>query len=192
MRTETRAKLRPVPTTRADSAGMCVIDLPTRRATIRLGRRIAGVVRPGDLVVLSGELGAGKTFLTRALARAFGVARSTPIASPTFTLAQHYESVRGALVHADLYRLVRSEPEQLRREVRQLGLGEQRALGACVIVEWGEGLDAELGVPTLTVRLSLEKEGRKATLGGLHGHALGHALARAMTHAVAGDRIRAT
>src|SRR3954451_20466786 len=105
------------------------VVLDTRRDTIQLGRHIAEKLAAGDLVLLSGDLGAGKTFLARAIARALGVPVSVAIASPTFTLVQEYETPRGTLLHADLYRL-RDEGETTIRDVRRLGLAERRSEGA--------------------------------------------------------------
>lgn len=140
------------------------VTLSSRRDTTRLGQRIAETLAPGDLVLLSGDLGAGKTFLTRAIARALGVPASVAVASPTFTLVQEYETSRGTLLHADLYRL-RDEGEVTLRDVRRLGLAERRSEGAILVVEWGEGLEIELGGPaTLSVALKLGAEGRSATL----------------------------
>lgn len=139
--------------------------LRSRRDTRRLGEAIARALRPGDLVILSGDLGAGKTFLVRAVARALGVPDA--VTSPTFTLVHEHATPRGALVHADLYRLL--EPgSDLPGEVARLGLRERRAEGAMLIVEWGEsavaslGGDAELAV-SLVLRGPHERE---ATLSG--------------------------
>ncbi|MBV9947901.1 MAG: tRNA (adenosine(37)-N6)-threonylcarbamoyltransferase complex ATPase subunit type 1 TsaE, partial [Myxococcales bacterium] len=93
--------------------------LAVRRDTRLLGASIARVLRPGDLVLLEGDLGAGKTFLVRAVARALGVREV--VTSPTFTLVQEYTSARGTLVHADLYRL-RGGAVPLDVEVARLGL----------------------------------------------------------------------
>lgn len=145
-----------------------VVPLATRRDTTRLARRIADVLEPGDLVLLSGDLGAGKTFLARAIARARGVPAAIAIASPTFTLVQEYETPRGTLLHVDLYRL-REEGDRAKtvKEVRRLGLDERRADGAILLVEWGEGLEHELGgAPALSVTMTIEGDGRTARLSG--------------------------
>ncbi len=145
-----------------------VIPLVTRRDTTRLGKRIADVLEPGDLVLLSGDLGAGKTFLARAIARARGVPVEVAIASPTFTLVQEYETPKGTLLHVDLYRLrEEGDREKTVKEVRRLGLDERRADGAVLLVEWGEGLEHELGGPAaLSVTMTIEGDGRTARLSG--------------------------
>jgi tRNA threonylcarbamoyladenosine biosynthesis protein TsaE len=120
--------------------------LPTRRSTIRLGRAIAGALEAGDLVILSGELGAGKTFLTRAICRALGVPAATPITSPTFTLVHEIEA-RLPIAHADVYRLRGAS------ELEELGLRARRGEGAALLVEWGEPYVDELGGDALVVRL---------------------------------------
>jgi len=148
------------------------IELASRKETQRLGRMMASVLEPGDLVVLSGDLGAGKTFLVRAMARQLGVAREVAISSPTFNLVQEYETPRGAFLHADLYRLL-DAPEQLPLEVARLDLAERRAEGAIVAVEWGEGAIRALGDHvSLLVRLRLDGATRKATIEGARGAAL--------------------
>lgn len=140
-----------------------VVQLATRRDTTKLGRAVAAMLREGDLVLLSGELGAGKTFLARAIARERGVPADTVIPSPTFTLVQEYSTPRGALLHVDLYRLRDAVDTAL--EVRRLGLAERRSEGAILLVEWGEGLEAELGGPVdVRVRLSLAGQRRAAEI----------------------------
>ncbi|MDP9148972.1 MAG: tRNA (adenosine(37)-N6)-threonylcarbamoyltransferase complex ATPase subunit type 1 TsaE, partial [Myxococcota bacterium] len=109
-----------------------VRPLRSRRDTRRLGAAIARALEAGDLVVLSGDLGAGKTFLVRAIARAFGVGER--VTSPTFALVQEYVAPRGTLVHADLYRL-RVPERGLATEVARLGLREKRREGAFLLVE---------------------------------------------------------
>jgi tRNA threonylcarbamoyladenosine biosynthesis protein TsaE len=149
--------------------GTNVRTLRTRRESRRLGADIAALLAPGDLVLLSGDLGAGKTFLARTVARALGV--HVRVTSPTFALVHEYESAGGGtLVHADLYRL--REPAEgaasLGQEVARLGLRERRAEGAILLVEWGqEAVDALGGEPAFVVTLVLAEDGtRTATLSG--------------------------
>ena len=147
--------------------------LATRRDTVRLAQAIARVVEAGDLVLLAGDLGAGKTFLARALARALGVDARVPVASPTFTLVQEYATPRGDVVHADLYRL-RDSAAGLAAEVARLGLRERRAEGAIVVVEWGEGAEAALGGgPAIDVRLQIRGDhAREAAIAGTRAASL--------------------
>jgi len=133
------------------------IALPTRRATRRLGAALAAALAPGDLLLLEGDLGAGKTFLVRAIARGLGVPSAVRITSPTFTLI-HEHVGRMPIVHADLYRL------GLPDELVELGLVERVGSDAVVLIEWGERFAAALGGEGLLVRLSLIAEGRSARL----------------------------
>jgi len=112
-------------------SGPRTIALPDMAATETLGRRIADLLRPGDVVALSGGLGAGKTTLARAIVAALGHAGEVP--SPTFAIVQTYDppGVRLPLVHADFYRL--EHPE----EAFELGLDDYRH-GAALIAEWPE------------------------------------------------------
>ncbi|HEX7478015.1 MAG TPA: tRNA (adenosine(37)-N6)-threonylcarbamoyltransferase complex ATPase subunit type 1 TsaE [Polyangiales bacterium] len=144
------------------------IVLRTRADTRRLGGLLACCLRPGDLVVLEGDLGAGKTFLVRAIARALGVPASVPVTSPTFELV-HELPGRVPIVHADLYRLADSD------SLEELGLGSRIGADAVVLVEWGDRFAAHLGQEGLWLALALADErGRTCTLTpkGPAGHAL--------------------
>jgi len=140
--------------------------LASRRDTVRLGGAIARALEPGDLVLLSGDLGAGKTFLARAVARSLGVPRDAPIASPTFTLVQEYTCKMHTLLHVDLYRL-RDAATDLAGEAARLGLRERRAEGAIVMVEWGDDAASALGAPDL--RVALQVDGASARRVALEG-----------------------
>jgi tRNA threonylcarbamoyladenosine biosynthesis protein TsaE len=126
---------------------------------------MARVLIAGDLVLLDGDLGAGKTFLARAILSALGV--TARVTSPTFVLANEYATPRGAFVHADLYRLL-DGGASLEAEVARLGLYERRREGAVVLVEWGAPAVSALGgEPSLVVSLSIEgPTARVATLSG--------------------------
>lgn len=123
------------------------VPLGTRRATIRLARRIGPALVAGDLLILKGDLGAGKTFFARALCRALGVPSNTRVTSPTFTLVHEYEA-RLPIFHADAYRLAGEG------ELAELGLREARAAGAVLLVEWGEPYVAALGGDALVLAFS--------------------------------------
>lgn len=150
------------------------IALPTRRRTRQLATSLAELLLPGDLVILKGDLGAGKTFFTRALARALGVPPSIAITSPTFTLVHEIEA-KIPIAHADLYRL--NEPGEL----AELGLRERRGEGAALLVEWGEPYLDALGGDALVLELAVLPggTGREARASGTgpRGVALATALA---------------
>lgn len=119
-----------------------------RAAVARLGRRLGQRAMVGDVVALTGDLGAGKTFLARAIARGVGVAPGVRVTSPTFALVHEYAG-RVPLFHADLYRL--HGPGDL----DEVGLFERGAAGL-VVVEWPEV--AETAVPPGALWLSLEAQ----------------------------------
>ncbi len=112
------------------------------------------MLAPGDLILLCGDLGAGKTFLSRAIARQLGVPAHQRFTSPTFTLVHQYAAARIPLVHADLYRLNDAHA------VSDLGLRELRGDGAILLVEWAEPYVKELGGDGLFVRLEYRETGR--------------------------------
>jgi tRNA threonylcarbamoyladenosine biosynthesis protein TsaE len=141
------------------------IRLASRRDTTRLGAAIARALEPGDLVILGGDLGAGKTFLAGAIAHALGVPTRASVTSPTFTLVHEYPTERALVLHVDLYRLLDSAVG-VGTEVERLGLRERIDEGAIALVEWGAGV-AALGEPALSVSLSIaSKTSRVALLAG--------------------------
>jgi tRNA threonylcarbamoyladenosine biosynthesis protein TsaE len=117
-----------------------------------LGERLASLLHPGDLVVLTGPLGAGKTTLVQGIGRGLGV--RGPVTSPTFVIARVHPALDGAgpaLVHADAYRL------GSRAEVDDLDLDAD--LGSSVtVVEWGEGLVEELADSYLEVTIAMARD----------------------------------
>lgn len=120
------------------------LDVPTAQAMVEAGHQLAGVLRAGDLVVLTGGLGAGKTTLTRGLGAALGVRGA--VTSPTFVIARVHPSTVGgpALVHADAYRLASFA------EVDDLDL-DASLDESVTVVEWGEGKVEDLATSRLEV-----------------------------------------
>jgi tRNA threonylcarbamoyladenosine biosynthesis protein TsaE len=118
----------------------------TEEETRDLGRALAAGLEGGELLLLIGELGAGKTVFVRGLAEGLG-AEAEQVASPSFVLCREYEGGRLALFHLDLYRL---EPGD---ELADLAVDELRELNAVVAVEWGEKLPADLSRDGIEIRL---------------------------------------
>ena len=137
-------------------------ELSTRRDTRRFGRALAKALRPGDLLLFEGGLGAGKTFLARAVARGLGVPASVAVTSPTFALV-HELPGRVPVVHADLYRL----PDG--RALEEIGLRERVGGDAVVLVEWGERFLNGLGRQALVLRLDFAPRGGRIVHSIPHG-----------------------
>lgn len=135
------------------------IDLPDEAATTRLGVALAPLLGKGDAILLSGDLGAGKTSLARAILRARGGEQNLEVPSPTFTLVQAYEFPALTISHFDLYRL--TDPSEL----IEIGFDDALATGAA-IVEWPERAVARMPQDALVIRLSLHGRGRRAELSG--------------------------
>jgi tRNA threonylcarbamoyladenosine biosynthesis protein TsaE len=128
------------------------MELPDLGAMARLGEAIAGALRVGDVVALSGGLGAGKTTLARAIIATLGHAGEVP--SPSFAIVEVYDppGVRLGVVHADFYRLNRPE------EAAEIGLDDYRE-GRALIAEWPEQAGGFSGEPgCLSIRLELAQE----------------------------------
>lgn len=100
--------------------------------TIAFGRTLAAQLSPPLLVLLRGDLGAGKTTLVKGIAEGFAAARADDVTSPTFTLIHEYRGPKVTLFHIDLYRI------DTDRELETLGLDDLFAPGCILLIEWGE------------------------------------------------------
>ena len=126
--------------------------------TFAYGETVGRTLSAGQMILLRGELGTGKTVFTRGIASGLGV-DPADVGSPTFILVDRYEG-RLVLYHADLYRVDREE------DMFALGLDEFAALGAVVVVEWGERLPPPLREGAIEVRFTdLGDDSRKITIG---------------------------
>ncbi|MCV7257809.1 tRNA (adenosine(37)-N6)-threonylcarbamoyltransferase complex ATPase subunit type 1 TsaE [Mycobacterium shimoidei] len=148
---------------RAELSGTATLDRV--EDTIALGARLGAHLRAGDVVVLSGPLGAGKTVLAKGIAEALDV--EGPITSPTFVLARVHPARRAgapAMIHADFYRLLDRSGADLLAELDSLDL-DTELQDAVVVVEWGEGLAERLSERHLDIRLERisNSEARTAT-----------------------------
>jgi len=127
--------------------------LADEAATGALGARIAALLRAGDVITLSGPLGAGKTALARAVLRAAGHAGEVP--SPTFAIVQPYDELDPPIWHCDLYRL--EGPEEL----DELGL-DSVLLDGALLVEWPERAGEAAWPQALRLRLDVREDGSRA------------------------------
>ena len=100
--------------------------------TTELGRRLAAEIKPGSIVLLRGDLGAGKTTLVKGIAEGFNAARAEEVTSPTFTLIHEYRGPEVTLYHIDLYRI------DTQRELDTLALDDLMTANSILLMEWGE------------------------------------------------------
>jgi tRNA threonylcarbamoyl adenosine modification protein YjeE len=152
----TRAQRAP-----SQSSPLIAVALPDEASTVELGGRIAVELEPGDVVTLSGEIGAGKTTLARAILTSHLGDPDLEVPSPTFTLMQSYEGRGGPVIHADLYRIGGET------ELVELGFADL-AEEAIVLVEWPDRALRLLKPARLEVVLELDTAtgARRALLSG--------------------------
>ncbi len=140
-----------LPTTRIKSRG------PDE--TMEVGMRIGRKAPAGSVILLIGPLGAGKTVLSKGIARGMGITEE--IVSPTYTIVSEYPSDK-TLYHIDLYRV------EGREQVENLGLDDFLGARGVSVVEWGEKLDTDLPAPPVRVRIQIDSETeRTITVEGL-------------------------
>jgi tRNA threonylcarbamoyladenosine biosynthesis protein TsaE len=111
---------------------MKVFTTHSAEETIELGRKLAGELRPGSIVLLRGELGAGKTTMVKGIAEGFQAAEAEAVTSPTFTLIHEYRGPHATLYHIDLYRI------DTQRELDTLALDDLTEPNTILLIEWGE------------------------------------------------------
>jgi tRNA threonylcarbamoyladenosine biosynthesis protein TsaE len=146
------------------AAGVSAVELPRVEDTEEFGRKLGELVGPGDLLLLAGPLGAGKTALVRGLADGLGV--TGRVSSPTFVIAREHPPARGGrgvpLVHVDAYRLGGHLDE-----LDDLDL-DTDLVNAVVAVEWGEGFAERLSEDHLLI--TLERRDDDVRIAHLHPH----------------------
>jgi tRNA threonylcarbamoyladenosine biosynthesis protein TsaE len=137
-----------------------VFRTASEEETIALGEEIARELAPSDVVLLSGELGAGKTTIAKGIVKGLKAAAPEDVSSPTFTLIHEYGE-RPKVYHIDLYRIERPS------EVLALGLEDLMDSGAILLVEWGERFPALWPPDRVEIRLaSLDDTLREVTVTG--------------------------
>jgi tRNA threonylcarbamoyladenosine biosynthesis protein TsaE len=144
---QTASKITATDTPAKDAARE--ITTHSAEETIAFGRTLTDLLSPPKLVLLRGDLGAGKTTLVKGIAAAFEAAAEEDVTSPTFTLVHEYRGPRANLYHIDLYRI------DTQRELETLGLDDLRSENSILLIEWGEKF------PRLhwDVEIALEREG---------------------------------
>lgn len=143
-----------------DIISMFSLELSTLKQTQEFGRILGTLAEPGDVIILRGPLGAGKTALTQAVARGIGVDPQIYVTSPTFTLLHEYQG-RIPLYHMDLYRLSGED------EVESLGLAEYFSGSGVTVIEWPERLGSLMPAERLEIELVISGEdSRTANLTG--------------------------
>lgn len=115
--------------------------------TIAFGKRVGALLQAGDVIILTGDLGAGKTQFTKGVADGLGIEAS--VTSPTFTIEMVYKGAKNTLYHFDLYRLSEAE------ELDDIGLFEAMDSDGPCLIEWGEQFIDEIGDPTLMITIEL-------------------------------------
>jgi len=153
-RAKDRAAKKARPAARQDDGPGTVYSL-SEEETVDLGRGVGRTLKGGELLLLEGDLGYGKTVFARGVAAGLGIPPEE-VSSPSFTLVHEYRRGRVPLFHVDLYRL--QSPEE---EVGGLGIEEILAAGGVVLVEWGERLPPYLKRDAVTVRLHDVGEGSR-------------------------------
>jgi tRNA threonylcarbamoyladenosine biosynthesis protein TsaE len=118
--------------------------------TFEFGRQLAGELKPGDVIALTGELGSGKTCLVKGIAAGLGVTQE--VTSPTFTFIHEYRGGRLPLVHVDLYRLDKVA------EAVNIGIEDYLNGPGVVVIEWAERIESLLPANTQHIRLSIVDE----------------------------------
>jgi len=122
--------------------------------TFRLGQVVARGLNGGELILLEGDLGLGKTIFAKGIADGLGISRND-VTSPSFTLVQEYEGGRFPMFHVDLYRI------EVAEEIGTLGIEEILTAGGVVVVEWGEKLPPYLRRGAITIRFRDVGEGSR-------------------------------
>jgi len=133
-----------------------VIELPDEQAMVQLGGSIARLIRDRLIITLQGDLGAGKTTLSRGILQ--GLGHSGAVKSPTYTLVEPYQLALGAVYHFDLYRLVDAE------ELEYMGFADYLADAQLCLIEWPEQGQGFLHMADIAIEISQPGAGRCVTL----------------------------
>lgn len=140
-----------------ESANNMEIKLPNSAATENLGRQLGKLAQNGDVFCFTGDLGAGKTLMSRGIATALGVAESE-VNSPTFAIMNIYNGSNLEVRHFDLYRLNRPE------ELDDIGFGEYAGGDGVTLIEWAELFPDALPEEYLQITLLIDGDGRRVIL----------------------------